>query len=482
MTAAWLVAVDEWRQMRRNRVALLGLVMLLLLSAASALTSIAQRNASDAIRARFQAQADQAFDGAPARHPHRMVHYGHFVFRPLPALAGFDPGVDAFTGNAIYLEGHRQNSANFGDIRQSSLLIRFGALTPAFVLQVFAPLMLIFLGFGCVVRERERGTLSLLLAHGVTARELLSGKVIGLGGFAMLLLLPAMVALGWLASANGASIPATLFLLLGYTTYLLFWTLLIVVVSAVVANARTVLLVLICLWAVTAILLPRAAPDVALASNPVLTRLETDIAIQDDLRKMGDSHDAADPYFSDFKARTLARYGVSKVEDLPVNYSGLLAAEGEKLTSGLFDDYADRLHNAQSAQNRLRDRFGLLSPTIALQRLSMSTAGTDLEGHRRFLAQAESYRFTVVQQLNNLQATALTYADDRNRNKDPEAGKRVRISPENWKNIPDFEYGPASVSDKIRQALPGLVILLGWAVVLVGSLLFAARRLKVTAQ
>ena len=112
MNAIRLIARDEWRLLRRNRVAMLGLLMLIALSILAALTSISSRDNSDAIRARFQQQADAAFDGAPARHPHRMVHYCHFVFRPLPALAAFDPGGDAFTGNTIYLEGHRQNSAN----------------------------------------------------------------------------------------------------------------------------------------------------------------------------------------------------------------------------------------------------------------------------------------------------------------------------------------------------------------------------------
>ncbi|MCZ8170791.1 MAG: ABC transporter permease, partial [Brevundimonas sp.] len=130
MSAARLVARNEWRLMQRNRVARLALFMLLALAVMASLTSAAHRNASDDLRARFQAQADHEFDGQPARHPHRMVHYGHFVFRPLPPLAAFDPGVDAFTGNTIYLEGHRQNSANFGDVRQSSLLARFGQMTP----------------------------------------------------------------------------------------------------------------------------------------------------------------------------------------------------------------------------------------------------------------------------------------------------------------------------------------------------------------
>jgi ABC-2 type transport system permease protein len=481
VSAIRLIAADEWRLMRRNRVAMLGLAMLLALSVIAALTSIAQRHNSDAIRARFQVQADHAFDGAPARHPHRMLHYGHFVFRPLPALAAFDPGVDAFTGNTIYLEGHRQNSANFGDVRQSSLLVRFGQLTPAFVLQALAPLMLIFIGFGIVARERERGTIRQLFAHGVTARRLLIGKTLGLGGIAALMLAPGALALGWLIVAEGAPLTPSLMLLGGYAVYLTIWVLLIIIASSLAAHARTALMALIGIWAFTVILLPRIAPDIALASSPALTRLETDIAIQEDLRRMGDSHNPDDPFFTAFKERTLKQYGVEKIEDLPVNYGGLLAVEGEALTSKLFDDYADRQFAAQKSQSGLKDAVGLISPTIALRRVSMSASGTDLEGHRRFLAQAEAYRFATVQQLNQLQATKVTYADDRNRNKDPEAGRRVRIDPENWKAIPDFEYRSASMSDQMRTALPGLLILLGWLAALGFGLRLATRRLGAAA-
>lgn len=477
MNSIRLIARDEWRLLRRNRVAMLGLVMLIALSIIAALTSIAQRDTSDAIRARFQQQADAAFDGAPARHPHRMVHYGHFVFRPLPVLAAFDPGVDAFTGNTIYLEGHRQNSANFGDVRQSSLLVRFGQLTPAFVLQALAPLMLIFIGFGAVARERERGTVRQLFAHGVSARSLILGKALGLGRIAALMLAPVALALTWLMAAEGAPLVPGLFLLGGYALYLAIWVLLIVIVSALSGHARTALMALIGLWAFVVILLPRVAPDLAVAANPTLTRLETDIAVQNDLRSMGDSHNPDDPYFNAFKARTLKQYGVEKVEDLPVNYRGLLAMEGEKLTSKLFDDYATRQFAGHRAQSWQTDLVGIVSPAIALRRLSMSASGTDLEGHRRFLTQAEAYRFAIVQQLNALQANAVTYADDGNRNKDPEAARRVRIDPNNWQKVPDFRYRAASTSEKLQTALPGLLILIGWFAALLFGLRAAARRL-----
>ena len=156
MSAALRVAREEWRLLRRDRVAVLGLTLLLLLTAVAAFTAWDQRRSTDAERARHQAQVDHEFEAQPDRHPHRMVHYGHFVFRPLNPLAAFDPGVDAYTGHTLFLEGHRQNSANFGDVRQSSLLLRFGQLTPAFVLQVLAPLLLVFLGHAVLAREANR--------------------------------------------------------------------------------------------------------------------------------------------------------------------------------------------------------------------------------------------------------------------------------------------------------------------------------------
>ena len=131
MSAVRLIARDELRLMRRNRVAVIAFALLALLTLIAAMTSWTHQQGVADLRARFQSEADQAFDAQPDRHPHRVVHYGHFIFRPLGPLAAFDPGVDAFTGNSMFLEGHRQNTANFGDVRQSSQLIRFGQLTPA---------------------------------------------------------------------------------------------------------------------------------------------------------------------------------------------------------------------------------------------------------------------------------------------------------------------------------------------------------------
>lgn len=478
MSAIARVCGNDLTGMARNRVAIIAIGLTILLSIAAALTSIAHRDANADMRARFQAEADSRFDGQPERHPHRVVHYGHFVFRVPPALAAFDPGVDAFTGNSIYLEGHRQNSANFGDVRQSSLLARFGTLTPAFVLQILAPLVLIFIGFGVIVREREAGTLRQSMAQGLSAHQLVAGKLIALLAAAALLGAPGALALGWLVITESAPLWPALALALAYALYLSIWAALILIVSAWASTSRGALLLLLSLWAAFVVLIPRVAPDLAFAAHPTPTRLETDIAIQRDLRKMGDSHNPDDPHFAAFKQSVLDRYGVERVEDLPVNYRGLLALEGERMSSLLFERYARELAATQHSQSHFALMASALSPTIAMRDFSMRAAGTDLEAHRRFLDQAEAYRYAIVQQLNRLQAEALTFDDDSNRNSNPEAARRVRIDTSNWQALPDFSYKAADPAAQLRSAAPAAVWLALWSLLTGLLVVLTTRRLR----
>jgi ABC-2 type transport system permease protein len=473
MSPTRLIAMDELRLMRRNRVAVTAIVLLLLLTLVAVLTSWTHQHGIAELRARHQAAAEQAFDAQPDRHPHRVVHYGHFIFRPLGPMAAFDPGVDAFTGNSMFLEGHRQNTANFGDVRQSSLLIRFGQLTPAFVLQVVAPLLLIFLGYGAVARERERGTLRLLMLQGVSRGQLVRGKLTALGLAALLVGLPAMIGFVLIASQPGALILPMAVVMLGYAAYLALWVVGIILASARFSRSRDALVGLLAIWAVVAILLPRVAPDMASAVVPLRDRLQTEVAIARDLRLIGDSHNPDDPHFAAFKQSVLDRYGVTRVEDLPVNYKGLLGMEGERLTSQLFDRYATESYEAQAAQNRLVRAAGLMSPTIALRSLSMAAAGTDFEGHRRFLEQAEAYRYALVQRLNRLQAESVSYDDDIAT--DVDANRRKRVAASHWEQMPDFVYRTPNGAKLVVGALPSLAIVLAWLAV-AGLLLWRMTR------
>ena len=186
------IARDECRYWLRSNLAICSAVFVLVLLLVTSVLNHARMTAQTEAREHQQHHAEETFLSQPDRHPHRMVHYGHYVFRGAAPLSAFDPGLDTVTGQSIFLEGHRQNSAMFADGSASADFGGMSWLTPAFVYQVFVPLLLIFLGHGAIVRERESGTLVQLLAQGVNGGALVAGKLLALVSVAAILLLPLM--------------------------------------------------------------------------------------------------------------------------------------------------------------------------------------------------------------------------------------------------------------------------------------------------
>jgi ABC-2 type transport system permease protein len=114
----WAVARHELRLAWRDRAVLaLGAVLTLLLVVATAV-STARHSTEAAQRARYQQLVGEQFQSQPDRHPHRVSHYGYLIFRPRAPLGAFDSGVERFAGTSVFLEAHRQNSANFSDASQ----------------------------------------------------------------------------------------------------------------------------------------------------------------------------------------------------------------------------------------------------------------------------------------------------------------------------------------------------------------------------
>lgn len=478
MTRTLRIAGEELRLMTRTRTAWLGLIALVVLSAVAAATSATHIASERATRAEHQAAADRAFEAQPDRHPHRAVHYGTYVQRPASPLAVFDPGVDPFTGTTLFLEGHRQNSATFGAMRESSGLIRFGQLTPAFVLQTLAPLLLIFLGFSTVARERETGIFRQLRMHGARAGDVLAGKALALGAIGAFAFAPALVSLA--AAAASAPAEATSAALIGgaYAAYLAIWILGVVAVSSLARSSRSALLGLLAVWAVAAVLVPRGTAALAARAEPTPTRVEMDLRLAQDARRIGDSHNPDDPFFAAFRERTLTAYGVQRIEDLPVNFRGLVAAEGEALTSRLFAAYANRTADQQRVQSAWLEAGAVLSPALAVRQASMAGAATDLNNHVRFLEQAEAYRFDLIQRLNRMHTEGVRAEDDAARSRDAEAEQRTRVSANNWATLPDFAFRSATSAERAGGMLPALAVLAGWLLVAIGMFVFAGRRLR----
>ncbi len=89
-----------------------------------------------------------------------------------------DTGIDPYVGVAAWLEAHRQNEFRYRPAQDRTSIQRFGELTAAEILQSLLPLFIIMLAF----REREAGTLRQVLCLGVTRRDLLASKALGVAG------------------------------------------------------------------------------------------------------------------------------------------------------------------------------------------------------------------------------------------------------------------------------------------------------------
>lgn len=459
MTGALIIAKEEWRLWLRSKVAIIAFLTVSLIIAATSILNASRMADERAERIHQQEVAEQTFLEQPDRHPHRMVHYGHYVFRAPPPLALFDPGVDAVTGQSIFLEGHRQNTAMFADVRASANLGSFEGITPAFVYQLLVPLLLIALGHGVFVREREARTLAPLLAQGISGQTLYFGKFLALAGLTGALLLPLLILVG-ATSALGESLLMGLGVALSYAAYLLVWCALIVLVSARSATRGLALGLLVFVWLIWALIVPRLAVGSASAAVSVPGKLETDFQMYADIRELGDGHNAADPAFTQLRANLLAQYDVDTVEELPVNFRGMVAQTSEADLTKVMNEYAEKRMGVERSQSMHVSQYGWLSPVIAISAASRNLAGTDLVTHHRFLREAEAVRYDFVQGLNKGHIEELSYIDDINRNQGAEANRRARISSENWKVLDAFEFTPATADERAARA-SGPALMLG---------------------
>ncbi|WP_024611727.1 DUF3526 domain-containing protein [Pseudoalteromonas sp. TB64] len=471
-----LIAKDEWRYWLRSKLAVTVLVIGLVLTLTSVIVTAITMIELSHTRHELQTTSDKSFVDQPDRHPHRMVHYGHYAFRTPAPLSTLDPGIDAFTGNSIFLEGHRQNSAMFADNRQGTALTKLGSLTPAFIVQTLAPLLLILIGYSAISRERELQTLPYLLSQGTSGLTLIAGKGLALLCVVGLILIPLTVS-SLFTVLNGESLLAVASFILGYALYLFVWVLLILLASSVFSKNSGSFTALIFVWILLCIVMPRVASTTAATVVPSPGKIETDFAVKAELRKLGDRHNANDPAFKQFKQSLLKKYNVETLDELPVNFRGVVAGESEAKQTAVLNKFAEQRMQAELKQTQLSRNFGWVTPMVAIKSLSMIVVGTSIETHHRFLRETEQLRFDFVQGLNKIHSEKLTYQDDINRNANATATKKARVSADNWQILQNFTFNSDSALVRAERSTSAFLQLLLWIAVLVGGIKFVGKRL-----
>jgi ABC-2 type transport system permease protein len=477
MKTTLIIAYDEWRYWRRSNLALcvIGLFIFILVSV-SLLTAYRIQVESHE-RLHHQEEAEQTFQSQPDRHPHRMVHYGHYVFRTPTPLAMFDPGLDSVTGQSMFLEGHRQNSAAFSASLASADMGALSWLTPALVYQLLAPLLILLLGHGAVVREREAGALAPLLAQGISGRLFIMGKALALLSFVVVLLIPIAVTVLFAVGLDDGLLSAVS--LIGvYLFYLCIWAVLALLVSVLFRERSSVIAVSAALWLGLSLVLPALAVNMVSVNVPLTGKIEVELKMLAEEQDLSDGHNVSDSSFDQLKANLLQQQGVEHVEDLDVNIRGIVSLNAEEQLTEKMNLYAEERMATEKRQANSLASYGWLNPVLALAAASRSLSGTDIEHYHRFLRQAEQLRYDFVQGLNQVHAEQLSYTDDINRSRDEASNQLTRMDASNWQLLEGFRFEPASAAERLTEAAAPIRMLCVWLVSLCMAIFWVGGRLK----
>ena len=470
-----LLAYQLWKDAFRSKVMLIASLLMLFLLSFSAYSGWENYHDQNYTRDLIQDEVQESWENNPDKHPHRMSHYGSFAFRIKHVLSVFDLGMENFVGNAVFLEAHKQNTVNFSEASMSTGLLRFGEVSLAMLLKIIVPLLIFYLGFATIAEERENGTLKLLIGQGVTRKEIVFGKWLGLWSLSLVFLFSVFLVVLFFVikesheGLNSGSLLRYGVLLLSYILFFAILSTITILVSAFSKTAKGALVKLLGIWLLFVIIVPKSLQAIGYYLYPTPSKIEMETTVAHELVLLGDSHNPDDPHFKALKDSVLVANNVTDVADLSFNYAGFLMSKGEALSSNVYKKHQDNLYKVYQKQNNLERYSAFVNPYTAIKNLSMGFSGSDFKSFLHFKNKAEAYRFKLTQDMNKLQMNFI-----------PNKGKEgpSTLSSKFWKEIKPFQYKPLNIATVFKNELISIIALLLWSVLAVLGLIKVSTNLK----
>lgn len=416
--------------------------------------------------------ARQEWLGQGERNPHSAAHFGTYAFKPRYPLSLIDNGVDKYAGVSIFLEAHSRNEAEYMAAQDQTGLSRFGDLTPDFILLFVIPLLIILLGYNSFTRERESGTLKLLVSQQVPFYALAMGKWLGLFLLVVGLVLPiyvlALVLLGNLSDYGQFSASALTGLFGVYLLYFMVFINLTLLVSLVAEKSNTAFVTLIGIWMIACLALPKFTSSLANQLHPYPSQAAFAENIAADKNIGLDGHAPWSKKAKQLEAETLKKYNVNTVEELPFNWDGLLMQESEKADAEIYFKHYELLKDIYQRQTGVYRAAAVLSPFLPTRFLSMAISRTDYHSHWNFADAAEKHRIELVGLMNgdlmdNSQTGDWDYKGD----------ELV------WASVPKFSYEPPALAVILKSHRLNFIVLGCWLLFSTLGVFLATRQLTV---
>jgi ABC-2 type transport system permease protein len=447
----------EYRRDGRIQAMALIIVLLVLLSLATGWASFNEQQ-----QQLFKAQAgDQTvFASQGDKNPHAAGHFGRMAYKSLAPLALFDPGAAPYLGQVSWLEAHNRDPAMFRPAEDFADIRRMEDLSVSGVLRLLLPLLIFLLGYGAFAAERERGTLRQILSTGPGSASLFQAKFLAIALISLVAIGLALgVSLVMASLVSDGQNPEQLFLrggalFLAYALYGLGFVSVALWISARSSTAKTALLILLGVWSLSTVVLPRVSASVAAQLYPTPSSQEfwsdASAAIRE-ARPDKDS-DAWRELRLQVIGEALGRsVDALEADNLQLNRPGLFLAISEKLGANTYQRLYQNLFHTYEQQMKVRRWMSLLSPTVVLGHLSSALSGTDIATHRDFTEQAEQQRLLIVSRMN---ADMMLNGAGQ--------GFEYLSQSDFWATIPNFRYQPPNAWFALENSIVDFIILFFW--------------------
>lgn len=469
----WQVAKQEIASLRRDGRLRIGVLLGTCLLMGLTLLSWQTWRAEEIERLSFESTQREQWENQGEKHPHRAAHFGFYLEKPELPLALFDSGVKPVTGQTLWLEAHTRSSFSFAPLEDAGAAAALGLTNGAEALQLLGPLLVIVAAYGSVAREREDGTLRLVLAQGISPLKWFLGKYLGLAGGLSFVSIPlglGLFALCYFASPSSWDTDTVLrgmLMAVSHFVYLAIWLAIALSASACSRNARQALAALFALWILGGILAPRIASFTASSLDPTPSVANWKLQAGDAFGNgLGDESGWSDQ-LAELERVTLDKYNVDTLDELPVGFSGIRMLAMSAFSDRISDHFQGELEDIYAVQEKWRLSASLLGPYLAMRNVSQGMAGMDWAHYLHFADEAETYRRTVVRDLDQLLEERLV-------------GDRWEIGfdREIWEIVPKFEYVKPDLNWSLANSAGGFAALGVWLVAFILFSFVIARRIQ----
>lgn len=451
----WIVSRKELMHLVRDRWLGLGLGLFVSMVIALLLVGIGNTRSLIRIQLAKQSQARNEWLNQDSTTGHSATHFGTTLYKLPHPLFAFDAGSDRNLGTAVRVESHRPLPATDPIAVGSVHPLHFDVSTPAILLHLVCPLIVILLTFASVTKDRELGILPLVMSTGVPWQHLMLAKMLKVIVVTCLLIVVPLVSVGCFAllAANDVGMDhadlAQRLLMIGLFSLLFLsgWGFLALVVSARAETSTSSLLTLLTIWTFMCIIIPRIAVELAYQKNPLPEASDLDQS-REELAQYGhEGRSILEKLRVEVDEVYKKQFDVKSVEEIPLKMTAVYLTAVEDFSDQVYDEQIRELESRLNAQDQFIHSVSFASPYMAIRSISTALCCTDRMHHQAFYAATERHRRILVRTMNDYDARNVA---------------RLKPNSDVWSSVPPFVFSFQSLSGSLSGHAISSSILVAW--------------------